>query len=461
MARQLKLNLFDMAGAMHNSHGLWKHPENKRHLVYNDLNYWIELGKLLEKGKFDGIFFADVAGVYDVYGNSKNPAIRDGVQVPLNDPAFIVPAMAAVTNHLSFIITVSTTYEHPFSNARRFSTLDHFTNGRVAWNIVTSYLRNAARNYGHKEMIKHEERYEIADEFLEVSYKLWEGSWEDDAYIGDAENEILFDPGKVHDINHNGTYFNVKGPHLTYPSKQRTPVIFQAGSSEKGRDFSAKHAECVFVSGSTPEKMKFYIEDIKERAKKYGRDPESIKTFTFLNVVVAETTEQAEYKFDQYSQLWSSEAAKAQYSGSTGYDLANYTDKEALFEYMHTEHGQSRAASLTKDAPKKLTVQDVLNKFETIDRTHVLVGNPTEVADAIQFQFETTGIDGFNLSHFVTPGNIEEFIQLVVPELQKRGIYKKDYEEGTLREKLFGSGKNLLPNNHIGAKFRKEKHTLY
>ncbi|WP_339229983.1 LLM class flavin-dependent oxidoreductase [Aeribacillus sp. FSL K6-2833] len=454
MAKQIILNLFDMAGAMHNSHGLWKHPQNKRHLYYNDLHYWIELGKLLEKGKFDTIFFADVAGVYDVYQNSKDAAIRDGVQVPLNDPAFIVPAVAAVTEHLSFVVTVSTTYEHPFSNARRFSTLDHFTNGRIGWNVVTSYLPNAAQNYGHKEIVKHDERYDIADEFMEVSYKLWEGSWEEHAFVGDAENEILFDPEKVHEINHNGRYFSVKGPHLTYPSAQRTPVIFQAGSSERGRDFAAKHAECVFVGGSTPEKLRFYIQDIKERAEKYGRNPENIKAFTFLNVIVAETTEEAELKYEEYNRLWSAEAAKAQYGGSTGYDLSKYEDKDAFFEYKHTEHGQSRAASLTKDAPRKLTVREVLNKFETIGRSNVLVGNPVEIADSIQFQIEQTGIDGYNLANLITPGSIEEFIHFVVPELQKRGIYKKEYEKGTLREKLFGTGKKLLPDDHTGAKYR-------
>lgn len=455
LSKQLTLNLFEMAGAMHNSHGLWKHPQNKRHLYYNDLDYWIKLGKLLEKGKFDAIFFADVPGVYDVYQNSSDTAIKNGVQVPLNDPAFIVPAMAAVTEHLSFAVTVSTTYEHPFSNARRFSTLDHFTKGRIAWNIVTSYLPNAAQNYGHIDMIKHDNRYDIADEFLEVSYKLWEGSWEDNAYVADVEREVLFDPRKVHEINHHGEYFHVKGPHLTYPSKQRTPVIYQAGTSERGRDFAARHAECVFVSGPTPEKLKFYIQDIKEKAEKYGRNPENIKTFTFLNVIVAETTEAAELKYKEYDKLWSADAAKAQYGGSSGYDLSLYHNKDAFFEYKHTEHGQSRAASLTKDAPKKLTVQEVLNKFETIGRDHVFVGNPSEVADAIQFQFEQTGVDGYNLAHFITPGSIEDFIYLVVPELQKRGIYKSEYQVGTLREKLFGPGKNLLPADHPGAKYRK------
>ncbi|MDQ0268823.1 LLM class flavin-dependent oxidoreductase [Cytobacillus purgationiresistens] len=454
MGKQIQLNAFEMAGPMHNSHGLWKHPDSKRHLHYNDLNYWIDLAKLLEKGKFDAIFFADVAGVYDVYQKSKAPAIREGVQFPLNDPALIVSAMASVTTDLAFAVTVSTTYEHPFSNARRFSTLDHLTKGRVAWNIVTSYLPNAAKNYGLANMVKHDERYNRADEFLEVSYKLWEGSWEEGAVVADVDHHTLINPDKVHEINHSGKYYQVAGPHMTDPSLQRTPVIYQAGTSEKGRDFAAKHAECVFVGGPTNEKIRYYIQDIKNRAEGYGRNPDSIKAYTFLNVIVAQTTEEAEKKYEEYSRLWSSDAAKAQYGGSSGYDLDEYKDLDAYFEYKHTEHGQTRAASLTKDAPKKLTVREVLERFETIDRNHVIVGNPTEVADAIQFYFEDTGIDGFNLAHLVTPKSLEEFIDFVVPELQRRGIYKNEYDQGTFREKIFGPGRSLLSSDHPGAKFR-------
>lgn len=457
MGKEIKLNVFEMAGAMHNSHGLWKHPNSRRHERYKDLDYWIDLAELLEKGRFDAVFFADVAGIYDVYEKSKEPAIRDGVQVPLNDPAFIVPAMASVTEHLSFAVTVSTTYEHPFSNARRFSTLDHLTKGRVAWNIVTSYLPNAARNYGFEEMKKHDERYEQADEFLEVSYKLWEGSWEDHAVIADVDKEVLIDPSKVHEINHMGKFYSVQGPHLTEPSLQRTPVIYQAGTSERGRDFAAKHAECVFVGGPTPEKIRYYIQDIKNRAEKYGRNPEHIQTFTFLNVIVAETTEEAQAKYEEYNRLWSPDAAKAQYGGSSGYDLAEYDDPEAYFEYKHTEHGQTRAASLTKDSPTKLKVKDVLDRFENLDRDHVFVGNPIEVADAIEQYFYETGVDGFNLMHLVTPQSLEDFVELIVPELQRRGLYKQEYEQGTFREKLFGREKATLPSDHPGAIFRKQR----
>ncbi len=458
MGKQIILNAFDMNSAMHNSHGLWKHPENQRHRKYKDLNYWIELAKLLERGKFDAIFFADVLGIYDVYQKNKAPSIRDGLQVPLNDPALLVSAMASVTEHLSFAVTVSTTYEAPFGNARRFSTLDHLTKGRVAWNVVTSYLPNAARNFGLEDMIKHDERYDIADEYLDVSYKLWEQSWEEDAVTEDVEKKLLVDPEKVHEINHQGHYFKVEGPHLSEPSLQRTPVIYQAGTSDKGREFAAKHAECIFVGGPTPARIRYYADDIRERAKKHGRNPEHVKIISFLNVIVAETTEEAEAKFEAYNQEWSADAAKAQY-GASGYDIAEYedVDRDQPFSYKKkTEGGHYKAATLTKDAPKQLTVGEVLDRFESIDRNSYIIGNPKEVADEIQFQFEESGVDGFNLTHLVTPGDLEAFVDLVIPELQERGLYKKDYREGTLREKLFPQGNATLPEDHPGSKFRRK-----
>jgi FMN-dependent oxidoreductase (nitrilotriacetate monooxygenase family) len=455
MTKQIRLNAFDMTSAMHNAHGLWKHPENQRPLRYKELDYWVEIATLLEKGKFDALFLADVIGVYDIYQDSIAPSLRDGVQVPLIDPAYVIPAMANATKHLSFAVTSSTTYDHPFSHARKFSTLDHLTKGRLAWNVVTSYLPNAARNFGLDAMIKHDERYDLADEFLEVCYKLWEGSWEEGAVIRDSSKQTFVDPSKVHKIDHVKKYFSVEGPHLSEPSLQRTPVLYQAGTSERGRTFAAKHAECVFVGGAAPEKLKFYIEDIKNKAESFGRNPNHIKAFTYLSVVVGETTEEATRKFEKFASYWSPNAAKAQYGGSSGYDLSQYKDLDAYFEYKHTEHGQSRAASLTKDAPQKLTVREVLTKFETIDQKNILVGNPRDVADAIQFYFEETGVDGFNFAPFISPGCLEDFIELVVPELQNRGIYKKDYEPGTYREKLFGKGKNLLGKDHFAAGFRK------
>lgn len=455
--KQMILNAFEMTSAMHNSHGLWKHKDSKRHRAYKDINYWMELAKTLEKGKFDAVFFADVLGVYDTYKESKEPSINDGLQFPVNDGAFVIPAMAAVTEHLSFALTVSTTYEPPFGQARRFSTLDHLTKGRVAWNIVTSYLPNAARNFGFKDMIKHDKRYEIADEYMDVVYKLWESSWEDGAVIEDTEQGVLIDRKKIHEIHHKGEYFEVEGPHLTEPSQQRTPVLYQAGTSPKGRAFAAKHAECVFVGGPTPERVRHYTEDIRKQAAEYGRNPEDIKIFTFLTVIVGKTTEEAEEKFAEYNQLWSADAAKAQFGGASGYNVAEFTKDELdnPFEFKATEHGHYKAASLTKDAKKKLSIKEAISKLEGLDRDNIIVGNPSEVADQIQYQFEASGVDGFNLNHLVTPADLEDFIELVIPILQERGLYKKGYKQGTLREKLFTHGSPLLPSGHPGSKFRK------
>jgi FMN-dependent oxidoreductase (nitrilotriacetate monooxygenase family) len=454
MGKPIILNAFDMNAAMHNSHGLWKHPDNERHR-YKDLEYWAEIARLLERGKFDALFLADVVGIYDVYKQSRAPALRDGVQVPLNDPMLIVPAMAAVTEHLSFAVTVTTTYEHPYAHARRFSTLDHLTGGRIAWNIVTSYLPNAALNHGLDEMIKHDDRYELADEFLEVVYKLWEGSWEEDAVVRDGVRGVYAEPDKVHKINHEGRFFRVPGPHLSEPSLQRTPVLYQAGSSERGRAFAARHAECVFVGGHSKESLTFNIRDIRDKAEKLGRDPQSIKMLTGLNVVVGETREEAERKLAEYAALWSREAALAQFGGSSGYDLSAY-DPESYLEYRATDHGQSRAAQYTKHVPGKLKVKEVMERIGTLDGRQgwLRAGTPGDIADYMEEIVEETGLDGFNLAHLITPGSLRDFVDLVVPELQRRGLYKQDYERGTLREKLFGPGRRRLPDDHPGARYR-------
>ena len=216
--KRLILNLFEMNTVSHITHGLWRLPDNNRHR-FNDIEYWIELATMLEAGGFDAVFLADVIGAYDVFRSGTETALREGLQIPSNDPLLVIPAMAAVTKHLGFGVTFSTSYEPPFAFARRMSTLDHLTKGRVGWNIVTSYLPNAARNFGLDGEIPHDLRYKIADEYLDVLYKLWEGSWDDDAVVRDAENNVYSDPTKVRYINHVGEHFTVSGPHLCEPSQ--------------------------------------------------------------------------------------------------------------------------------------------------------------------------------------------------------------------------------------------------
>ena len=231
--KRMILNAFDMNCVVHQNPGMWAHPEDQTYRR-TDLDYWIDLAKLLERGGFDCLFLADVLGFYDVYGGSRESALRNAAQAPVGDPMIPVSAMAAVTERLGFGVTSSLTYELPYSFAKTMSTLDHLTKGRVAWNIVTSYQASAALNLGLDAQISHDERYDRADEFMEVCYKLWEGSWEEDAVVLDKENRIFTDPSKVHDINHDGKNYKVPGAHLEQPSPQRTPFLFQAGASSRG-----------------------------------------------------------------------------------------------------------------------------------------------------------------------------------------------------------------------------------
>ena len=277
MSSPLVFNLFEMNTVGHISHGLWRHPHNNRHR-YTDLEFWTSEAKLLEEGLFDAVFLADVIGAYDGYRGGPDTALREAVQIPNNDPLLLIPAMAAVTRHLGFVATFSTTYEPPFAFARRASTIDHLTKGRFGWNVVTSYLPNAARNFGLDDELDHAQRYDRAHEYLDVLYKLWEGSWDDDAVVRDVANRVYTDSSKVRRIDHTGKYFRVAGPHLSEPSLQRTPVIYQAGSSATGRDFAAKHAEAVFVGGSSLENFRDTIEDIHRRGEVAGRPRGSIKT---------------------------------------------------------------------------------------------------------------------------------------------------------------------------------------
>ncbi|MFC7765062.1 NtaA/DmoA family FMN-dependent monooxygenase [Leucobacter soli] len=221
-AGRIHLNLFTMNTVGHLSPGVWRHRRD-RSRRYTELDYWLGIARTAEAGLLDAVFFADVLGSYDVYRGGPEAAIAGGVQVPVNDPLQLVPAMASVTEHLGFGVTASTSFEHPFPFARRMSTLDHLTGGRVGWNVVTSYLGSGARNLGLDGQVSHDRRYDIAEEYLEVCYKLWQRSWEDDAVIEDRERGVFADPERVHPIAHRGEFFTVPGFHLSEPSPQRTP----------------------------------------------------------------------------------------------------------------------------------------------------------------------------------------------------------------------------------------------
>ena len=452
MTKEIRLNAFDMNCVGHIQHGMWTHPRD-RSTEYNTIRYWQDLARLAERGKFDGIFLADIVGVYDVYRGGPAPSIVDAVQIPVNDPMMVVPVMAAVTEHIGFGVTANLTYEPPYLFARRMSTLDHLTGGRVGWNIVTGYLDSAARGMGLTAQPDHDGRYDAADEYMSVVYQLWEASWEDGAVRRDKKNRIFADPAKIHRVRHHGPRYQVDAIHLSEPSLQRTPVLYQAGSSSRGREFAATHAECVFVFGADKRITRDLVADIRSRATAHGRDPKDILIFYNRAVVAGRTRREAEDKYREYHAHASIEGALAHFSSSTGLDFSHYEPDEPI-RYVKNDAINSAVETLTTLSTEPWTLRRIVSRMGLGSRNPAIVGSAEEVAEDLISWVDETDIDGFNLSRIVTPEGLEDFVDLVVPILQERGVYKRDYRPGTLREKLF-AGPPLLPPSHPAAAHRR------
>ena len=432
---------------------MWRHPDDQS-WRYKDLHYWTELAKLLERGTFDGIFIADVLGTYDVYGGSNEAAIRHGAQVPVNDPVLLISAMALVTENLGFGVTAGTAYEHPYPFARRMSTLDHLTNGRIGWNVVTGYLPSAARNMGNEDQLEHDDRYDHADEYLEVLYKLWEGSWEDDAVVRDRESGVFTDPSKVHEIGHKGKYFTVPGIHLSEPSPQRTPVIYQAGASSRGIAFAAGNAEAIFVAASTKPVLKATVRKIRDALEAAGRDRYSAKIYTLLTIITDETPEKAQAKYQDYLSYASEEGALVFMSGWMGIDLSQY-DLDEPIGNVKSNAIQSVVANYQEAAEdgSEWKVRDIARLSAIGGLGPFIVGSGAEIADRLQEWVAETDVDGFNLAYAITPGTFEDVVTYVIPELRNRGVYPEAYADGSLRNKLHGRG-DRLPAEHRGSRYR-------
>ncbi len=455
MTKRISFNAFEMNCIAHQSPGLWRHPQD-RSVEYKDLEYWTDLAQILERGFFDGIFIADVLGIYDVYHQSAEHALTGAVQVPVNDPLQIVPAMAAVTKHLGFGVTTSISFEHPYPFARRISTLDHLTKGRVGWNIVTSYLESGSKNLGLKTQVNHDNRYDIADEYLEVLYKLWEGSWEEGSVLRDRESGIFADHKKVHPIQHEGKYFTVPGIHICEPSPQRTPVLYQAGASSRGQKFASQNAECVFIAAPSKIATKKVVQGICQKLAQEGRDPHSVKIYALLSIVTDETDAKAQAKFKEYQSYGSYDGALTLLSGWSGVDFSQYQPTDKV-EYIQTNAIQSLLDSYVNADPKRVwTIEEIANWNSLGGNGPVLVGSAETVSDALQQWVEDTDVDGFNLAYILAHQTFADVVEFIVPELQKRGVYQTSYAQGTLREKLFGAGP-YLPENHRGAKYRNLK----
>lgn len=447
MPRPLKLNAFTMNCVSHITHGLWTHPRS-RAVDYADLGTWVELARSLD-GVFDAIFLADVTGTYDVYGGGYATAAREALQLPVGDPMLLVPAMAYATEHLGFAFTASTMQEHPYLFARRVTTLDHLTKGRVAWNIVTGYLDSGARNIGLPGLPPHAERYARAAEYVDVAYKLWEGSWEDDAVVRDRERRIYADPAKVHRIDHHGAFYDVEGPHLCEPSPQRTPVIFQAGASPAGRDFCAQHAEATFITARSREGARAHIDDVRARAVGHGRAAGDVLFFQALGIVVGGTEEEARRTEAEIAERFSLEAVLAHQSGELGIDLARYDPATPLGE-LDVNGMTSTLRAMVEAAPDQALTFGDLVRWTGLSR---IVGTPEQVADRLE-EWAEAGIDGVNLVYAITPGTFTDVVEHLAPELRRRGLLAPEPGTGTLRERLTGGGPRL-PATHPAARHRR------
>lgn len=449
--KKILLNAFNMNCVGHINHGLWAHPRDNS-AEYTTLGYWTDLARLLERGLFDGLFIADIVGVYDVYEQSVDVTLRESVQLPVNDPLLLVPAMAAATRHLGFGVTSNLSYEPPYLFARRMSTLDHLSDGRAGWNIVTGYLDSAARAMGLQEQEAHDRRYDRAEEYMQLVYKLWEGSWEEGAVLRDRHARVFADPRRVHKVRHQGEFYRMDGYHLCEPSRQRTPVLFQAGTSGRGQQFAARHAEGIFIGVQDKDSTRKVVQALREQAVRAGRRGEDLKIFAGVSVIVGRTAREAEEKFEDYWRHASPEAGLAHFASSVGVDFGRYGLDDPV------DYGGSNAivsAASTAQA-SAMTKRKLLERFRLGSRYPTIVGDAQSVADQLESWVRETGIDGFNLARTVTPECYADFVDLVVPELQNRGSYKTAYETGSFRHKLFGQG-DRLPARHTADTYRRHQ----
>lgn len=445
--KEILLNAFTMNCVGHIHHGMWTHPAD-RSTEFTSLNYWLDLARLLEKGLFDGMFIADILGVYDVYQQGIGITARESIQLPVNDPLLLISGMASVTEHLGFGVTANLSYEAPYAFARRFSTLDHLTQGRIGWNIVTGYLDSAARAMGQSQLMNHDRRYDQADEFLDVAYQLWEGSWQDDALVIDKPQRRYADAQKIHEIDHHGEFYQVRGYHLSSPSPQRTPLLFQAGSSPRGIAFAARHAECSFVNAASPQALKVQSLRLRQAAVAAGRQPDDIRIFMGISVIVAASEQEAQEKYRSYLEYASPEAGIAHFSSSIGLDLAAFELDEPI------RSGDTRAIQSVSQAFDGWTRRQILAQHALGSRYPLIIGDPSQVADALITWIDEGDIDGFNLTRILNPQSYQDFIDMVVPELQQRGRYKTAYRSGSLRQKLFQHS-DRLPTSHPAAHWRR------
>jgi FMN-dependent oxidoreductase (nitrilotriacetate monooxygenase family) len=445
---RLLLSAFAMNTTSHILGGQWRHPDAQQHR-FNDLELWTDLARTLEDAKFDALFLADVVGLYGNHGGGWESHVERGLQVPSNDPLILQSALVATTEHLGLALTSSVVQSEPFQFARQLSTLDHLSRGRVAWNIVTSVLENSFRNFGNDGLLEHDSRYDWADEYLEVCYKLWEGSWDEGALVQDKATGRHADPSKVHKINHRGERYSVEGPHLVAPSPQRTPLLFQAGSSGRGQHFAAANAEAAFLFAPNVEYARKTTSSVRALARGLGRRDEDIRFFAGLSFVIGSTEAEVKAKQAELDDYLDLDMIVAHIGGGIGVDLGGLPLDTTLGD-LSTDGARGVLEALFASVPGgNPTIAD-LARYRAYNQQ--IAGTPEQIVDQLE-SWQDAGIDGINIINQTIPGSYQDFIEGVLPELRRRGLAQTEYRPGTLREKIFGEG-SRLPDRHPAAAFR-------
>jgi FMN-dependent oxidoreductase (nitrilotriacetate monooxygenase family) len=426
---QLRLGAFMRPVSIHTA--AWRYPG-----AYPDANFNFahlrRFAQTLERGKFDAFFMADHLALL----NMPMSALMRSATVTSFDPPTLLPALAVVTERLGLIATASTTFEYPFHIARRFASLDHLSGGRAGWNVVTTSNPDAALNFGFEDHMEHDERYRRAREFVDVVTGLWD-SWADDAFIRDVETGIYFDPDRLHTLHHSGKYFSVRGPLNVARPIQGWPVIVQAGASEAGRQLAAETAEVIFAAGgSLPDAQRYYA-DVKGRMETLGRNRDHLKILPGALVVVGDTVDEARRKRARLDSLVHYDSAVASLSIALGTDASKFDPDgplpEDVPETNQSKSGRERAIMLARR--ENLTVRQLAQRLGGYAGS-AMVGTPVTIADTMQEWLETNACDGFNVMFPYLPDGLDEFVNRVVPELQRRGIFRREYEGRTLRENL-------------------------
>ncbi|GID91131.1 LLM class flavin-dependent oxidoreductase [Amorphoplanes digitatis] len=423
---RLHLNAFLMGVGHHEAS--WRLPESDPYAAWS-VKHYQELARIAERGRLDSLFLADSPV------QQGDPGRRPTGKL---EPTVLLTALACVTEHIGLVATASTSYNDPYNLARRFSSLDHISDGRAGWNIVTTAGADAARNFGLEDVPPHRERYERADEFLEVATRLWD-SWADDAVIADKEGGVHSDAAKVRAINYRGRFFRVDGPLNVPRSPQGWPLLVQAGSSEDGKDFAAKWAEAVFTAQQTLGEAQAFYRDLKQRTAAAGRDPDGIKILPGIVPVIGDTEAQARELDAELERLISPEYARRQLAERFNLDPADLALDEPLPDNLPTEdeiEGAKSRFTLIVDLARRenLTVRQLIGRLGGGRGHRTFAGTPVQVADTIEEWFDSGAADGFNIMPAVLPSGLVAFVDHVVPILQERGRFRTEYEGVTLRD---------------------------